>query len=142
MKIILMFIITLLSSPCIAKEEYENIMDVSYISCFDGDTCKFNIKDIPDIFGKNINVRLYGIDTPEIRAKCKKEKDAAYIARDYVRNILENSSRVDLITPSRGKYFRIVADVQADGKSISEELIESGLAVPYYGKNKIKNWCE
>jgi len=91
---------------------------------------------------KRINVRLYGIDTPEIRTKCKKEKDLAYIARDYVRNILENSNNVDLVNPTRGKYFRIVADVQADGKSVSKELIENGLAVPYYGRTKIKNWCK
>lgn len=136
-----LFLLTLVLLCPIASHA-KDFNNVEYLSCFDGDTCKFNIKYIPDIFGKNINIRLYGIDTPELRTKCKKEKDLAYAARDYVRNILENSNNVDLVNPTRGKYFRIVADVQADGKSISEELIEKGLAVPYYGKKKTKDWCK
>ncbi len=42
----------------------------------------------------------------------------------------------------RGKYFRIVADVYVDGKSLAESLIEANLGVPYYGKTKIKDWCK
>jgi len=42
----------------------------------------------------------------------------------------------------RGKYFRIVADVYVDGKSLAESLIEANLGVPYYGMTKIKDWCK
>ena len=33
----------------------------------------------------------------------------------------------------RGKYFRIVADVYADGKNLAEALVGSGMTVRYNG---------
>ena len=42
----------------------------------------------------------------------------------------------------RGKYFRIVADVYADGVSLTDKLIKSGYAVPYDGGTKAKDWCK
>jgi endonuclease YncB( thermonuclease family) len=42
----------------------------------------------------------------------------------------------------RGKYFRIVAFVYIDGKSLGDELLKHGLAIKYEGKKKVKDWCE
>jgi len=42
----------------------------------------------------------------------------------------------------RGKYFRIVARIIADGVDISDLLIERQLAVFYDGGTKVKDWCE
>jgi len=42
----------------------------------------------------------------------------------------------------RGKYFRIVGRLIADGVDISDLLIERHLAVPYDGGTKMKDWCE
>ena len=39
----------------------------------------------------------------------------------------------------RGKYFRIVARVIADGEDISDLLIERQLADPYDGGTKVKD---
>lgn len=39
----------------------------------------------------------------------------------------------------KGKYFRIVADVYLDNKSLTEMLINNNLAVFYNGGKKIKN---
>jgi len=41
----------------------------------------------------------------------------------------------------RGKYFRIVADVSIDGKSLAKSLINAKLAVIYDGGKKTKDWC-
>lgn len=41
----------------------------------------------------------------------------------------------------RGKYFRIVADVVADGEMVKDALIENSLAVLYNGGTKLKDWC-
>ncbi len=46
-----------------------------------------------------------------------------------------------LIDAERGKYFRIVARVQADGKDIGQSLIDRGMAVEYDGGKKTKEWC-
>jgi len=42
----------------------------------------------------------------------------------------------------RGKYFRIVGRLKADGVDISELLLQEGLAVAYDGDTKTKDWCE
>ena len=42
----------------------------------------------------------------------------------------------------RGKYFRIVGRLMADGVDISDLLIERQLAVLYDGGTKTKDWCE
>ena len=39
------------------------------------------------------------------------------------------------------EYFRLVARLEADGVDLSALLIEKGLAVPYDGRTKIKDWC-
>lgn len=41
----------------------------SIIRVYDGDTFYANLFSIPDIFGKNIGIRLYGVDTPELNSK-------------------------------------------------------------------------
>jgi len=48
---------------------------------------------------------------------------------------------VELRNLQRGKYFRIVADVYADGINVGDQLINEGLAVPYDGGRKTKDWC-
>ncbi len=48
---------------------------------------------------------------------------------------------ITLKNVERGKYFRIVATVEADGQDVSDLLIQEGLAVPYEGGTKGKNWC-
>ncbi len=138
MKTLFLYLLLLLPVNALADDIY----DVDYVRNYDGDTITVDINYFPNLFGKEIGIRVNGIDTPEIRGKCQKEKDMAYIAKEVVRSVLVNSKRIDLINPQRGKYFRIVADVYADGVSISEELLKKGLAVPYYGRTKTKNWCE
>ena len=90
---------------------------------------------------------MEGIDTPEIRGQCQKEKDLAKEARDLVRGLLNNAQSITLIIDDnpkevRGKYFRIVGRLIADGQDISDLLIERQLAVPYNGGTKVKDWCE
>jgi len=41
----------------------------------------------------------------------------------------------------RGKYFRIVGRLIADGQDISDLLIQKNLAVLYVGGTKTKDWC-
>jgi len=88
-----------------------------------------------------------GIDTPEIRGQCQMEKDLAYEARDLVRGLLDNAQTITLSIDDdpkevRGKYFRIVGKIIADGVDISEVLIQKNLAVLYGGGTKTKDWGE
>ena len=59
-----------------------------------------------------------------------------------IADILKDAETINLKNIERGKYFRIVADVFVDGKSLADELIEAGLAVADDGGTKTKDWCE
>lgn len=119
---------------------YPPIENATYIRCYDGDTCTFTIPGWPDLAGKEIGVRIRGLDTPEIRGKCEQEKALAIRARDRLRELLRAASAIVLSEPERGKYFRIVATVLADGMDVAEVLIAEGLARRYDGGHR-EGWC-
>ena len=115
---------------------------VKYVKNYDGDTVTVNIPGLHPIVGKKISVRVNGIDTPEKRTKDKCEKKLSRTAQKLTQSLLKNAKRIDLINVQRGKYFRIVADVIADGKNIGDILIKNKLAYEYHGKTKTKmDWC-
>lgn len=110
-------------------------------SIYDGDTFRANIDSFPPIVGKKMSIRISGIDTPEMRGKCQKEKLLARQAKQHTVNLLRNAKTIKLKNLKRGKYFRIVADVYTDNISIGESLIKNNLAVRYDGGKKSKDWC-
>tara|TARA_B110000438_G_C15750080_1_gene622539 strand:+ start:982 stop:1398 length:417 start_codon:yes stop_codon:yes gene_type:complete len=110
------------------------------ISVYDGDTFRVDIDELSDIVGKNIAIRILGIDTPEIKGQCEKEKQLAIKARDFTRHYLSNASSIQLSNLKRDKYFRLLANVYADGESLAAALLANNLAVRYSG-NKKSNWC-
>jgi len=124
-----------------SKKGEESFSNVKYLSCYDGDTCRFQISGVHPLLGENMGVRLGGIDTPEIKGACPQEKDKAIEARDLLRKLLEEAGTIDLIKVRRGKYFRLVSTIVADGVDTSQVLINKGLAVAYNGRTKVKDWC-
>jgi endonuclease YncB( thermonuclease family) len=54
------------------------------LSCYDGDTCRLDRETLP---GRD-RVRLANADTPEIEGRCRKESEAAIMARDYTRALV------------------------------------------------------
>jgi len=100
-----------------------------------------NIASLPPIVGKNIPIRVNGVDTPEIRGKCQYENNLALEARDFVRDKLSNAKEIKLTNLQRGKYFRVVANVLVDGVSLEQELLDNELAYEYSGGKKL-SWCE
>ena len=121
--------------------------DVQYVKNYDGDTITVNLPGVNDFFGREIAVRVLGVDTPEIQGACESEKALAIKARDYVHKRLSRARRIDLVDISKGKYFRIVARVMVFGRgrssrSLSTGLLRMGYAKPYDGKTKKPNWCK
>lgn len=123
-----MIFIILLIFNLNANYEFKN---VKYVKNYDGDTITFNIDGVHPFFGNNIRVRLARIDAPEINSKNKEEKLKALITKKYVSNVLSNAKKIELKDTKRCKYFRIIADVIVDGKSLSDDLLEKQLAVKY-----------
>jgi len=140
MKQIFLLIVCIGFSSVQAAPEYGTAIVSKVISVYDGDTFRVDIDSLPPIVGKNIPIRLNGVDTPEIRGKCQYEKDLAIKARDFVRNKLANAKEIKLNNLQRGKYFRVVADVMVDGVSLEQELLENELAYKYSGGKK-SSWC-
>ena len=124
-----------------AAPEYGTVLVSRVISVYDGDTFRVDIDSLPPIVGKNIPIRLNGVDTPEIQGKCQYEKDLALKARDFVRKKLANAKEIKLTKLQRGKYFRVVADVMIDGVSLEQELLDNELAYKYTGGKK-SSWCD
>jgi endonuclease YncB( thermonuclease family) len=139
-RLLLVFILFLGVFAAQAAPEYGTVIVSKVISVYDGDTFRVDIDSLPSIVGKNIPIRLNGVDTPEIQGKCQHEKDLAIKARDFVRNKLANAKEIKLTKLQRGKYFRVVANVLLDGVSLEQELLENKLAYKYTGGKK-SSWC-
>ena len=109
---------------------------VRIVKVYDGDTCtilfrwkKQNIKT---------SCRIIGIDTPELRTKNKVEKELGYKAKEFLVNLIfEKVLRVKF--GKDGKYGRPLVEIFLhNGQSISDIMISSGHAKPYFGGTKQK----
>jgi len=120
---------------------YGTFRGAQYVRNYDGDSITMNLPGLHPILGKEIVIRVAGVDTPEIKGQCTEEKAKAREAKRFVKSILQDAKTIDLYKISRGKYFRILADVQVDGQDLGTILVDRGLAVEYYGGKKTKDWC-
>lgn len=116
---------------------------VKYLRNYDGDTVTVKIPNVHPLLGDNISVRVVGVDTPEKTGKKPCEKERARDAQRLVENLLKTAQSIELRHVERDKYFRVLAEVWADGRSIGDALIKNGLAYPYDGGRKPAslNWC-
>jgi endonuclease YncB( thermonuclease family) len=110
------------------------------VEVIDGDTLRVRAKIW---LGQEILVlvRLRGVDTPELRGKCDREKQMARAARELVSR-LAAAGPLSLTGISGGKYYgRVVASVtNAQGEDLAPLLLEAGLARAYGGAKRT-GWC-
>jgi endonuclease YncB( thermonuclease family) len=125
---------------CVSLFALDIQSDIDIVRVYDGDTFYVDINGWPELVGKNMPIRIAGIDTPEIRTRDKKEKRLAMKAKVILEGLLRNADILELKNCKRGKYFRIVADVYVDGVNVAEILIEHGLAYEYDGGTKHPPW--
>ncbi len=115
---------------------------VKYVSNYDADTIKFDIPHVHPLLGHEISVRVRGLDAPEMKGKNACEKTKAKEAKAFVASIFQHAKRIDLVNAGKDKYFRILADVEVDGVSLTDALLHRGYAYTYLGKTKQKvDWC-
>ncbi len=117
-------------------------------SVYDGDTvrCIFGVPDIANGKQFDWSCRLVGIDTPEIRGSGPREKEWAYRARDFVRDLVLNKE-VHLDIQGEDKYGRLLVYVFVEEDTstmvnVSMELLARGLAAPYSGVGSKVRWEE
>ena len=110
--------------------------------CYDGDTCNAKMLGVPDTL-KKIKIRINGIDTPEIKGKCEREKKLALEAKIFINDLIKNSTVIYLKNLKWGKYGgRVVADLYIDKRDYREYLKGKNFYVEYYGGKKTEDWCE
>ena len=124
-----------------ADKQYGSVVVSEVTSIYDADTFRVNIKDWPDIIGERMSIRVLGVDAPEIRGKCKSEKQAARRAKQFSVAKLRSAKKIELRDIQRGKYFRILANVYLDGQSLAEALIQAEHARAYNGGTRA-GWCD
>lgn len=108
-----------------------NFFGVQYVRNYDGDTATVNIFEVHPILGREIGVRIAGIDTPEIGSGEKALK-----AKIYLEELLTSAKQIDLRKCTRGKYFRIVCDIMVDDQSVSSMIVGEGYSVWLEGSDE------
>lgn len=137
----LLFLFLPLTTLAAKDTTYGNLVVSKIRSVYDGDTFRADIAGVHPIIGHNVSIRIYGVDTPEIRGECPSEKRKAKNAQRFVEQALTLAKTVELRDVRRDKYFRLNADVYVDGRSVSAMLIKHGMAYPYFGETK-QDWCQ
>ena len=99
------------------------------IDVYDGDTVTA-IVDLGFLHFQEMKLRLYGIDTPELRGD---EKEAGIVVRDLVREMILNKDvEIHSYKDKQGKYGRYLANLIVDGLDVNQWLVDNGHAKSYF----------
>ena len=115
---------------------------VNIIKVMDGDTVDVDIDLGFGVWIKDERVRIMGIDTPESRTRDKEEKKFGLAAKKRLQELLGESAVLATQVNKngedmKGKFGRILGDFRAaDGRLVTEIMIEEGHCVPYFGGSK------
>lgn len=110
------------------------------LDVLDGDTLSVRMKVW---IGQEIetHVRIAGMDAPELKSKCRQERDRATAAKQALTDMLADG-KVTLYNIRLGKYAgRVLAQaVNTDGIVLADHMIDTGHARPYQGAKRL-GWC-
>ena len=125
---------------CFAKSSHNtfNFSSVELINCYDGDTCRFNILDshFPQYLNP-MSIRVYGVDTKEMKSKNLQDKEKAIEAKNFTINFVKVANKdLKLINCIKDKYFIFDCEFTFKDKNLAQELINNNLAIPYFGGKK------
>jgi endonuclease YncB( thermonuclease family) len=121
-------------------------VEADVVKVTDGDTIQVAAYIWPDAVTIK-DVRIRGIDTPEIRGRCQYEKDMAAAAKSFVVDLVnKNKKRVKLTVigcnAAEGAGFgRCLANVTVGSVPIAGALIEKNLARTNNGEPR-QSWCD
>lgn len=112
------------------KPAYEYNAKVTAV--YDGDTYTVDIDLGLGVWMRGQKIRLFGVDTPEVRGEGKAEGKRV---RDYVRDvILDQPVLLKTRRDKKGKYGRWLAKVIVSKPNglldISTHLVKRGMAIP------------
>jgi len=95
---------------------------------YDGDTVTA-VVDLGFLHYQEMKLRLFGIDTPELRGE---EREEGLVVRDILRGlILDKEVEIHSYKDKQGKYGRYLATIFLDGQNINQWLVDEGHAEVY-----------
>ena len=103
-------------------QKYADVTVSRLLHIVDGDTFRCDIDKHTPIAGKNISIRLRGINTPELKSKAPELRKSAYEEKERLERLLTSAKVIELRNLGRDKYFRINADVYIDGEPLLPKL--------------------
>ena len=122
-----------------AKKMDKHIYSAKLVRVVDGDTADAMIDLGFNVWVKN-RIRFMGVDAWESRTRNLEEKKKGLAAKDYVKDLLENSDEGKFLLKSHGvgKYGRVLGElfVKGNDTSVNDLLKENGHASEYYGGKK------
>lgn len=139
---LLIAFLTLLAFASSAQAQEVTIYpsDIKYI--YDGDTFYIHCRDGLRCEKGKLGVRLAEIDTPELKGKCKAEKELARQAKQVTVEFLRSAESILLTIDDKrpyGYYGRLIASVSVAGQDLGKLLISRAVARPY--GNGREPWC-
>lgn len=135
MKKIIILIIVFLSNTIYSQDYYTYKANV--IRVYDGDTVWCDIDLGFNIVLKNIKIRLYGINTPEVKTKNTLEKEAGIKVRNYVRELILNKEvTLKTFKNKNSKYGEYLGLIFIRDLNLNKNLITRNFCHEYYGDRK------
>jgi micrococcal nuclease len=127
-------------APAAAAKMFRGPVEATVVEIIDGDTFLADAQVWPG-HSVRVNIRIRGIDAPEMKARCEAERTAALRARDALA-LLVADKPVSISNIGGAKYYgRVLADVATpDGLAIGPILLGENLVRPYAG-GKRAGWC-
>ena len=129
-------------SPAMAKRRnnFAGPVSARVLEVLDGDTLLAEAEIWPGQTLR-VNIRVRGIDAPEMKSRCRAEREAALKARAALSDLVAGGA-ISLSNIGGAKYYgRVLADVATEaGETVAAAMLDQGLARPY-GGGKRQGWC-
>lgn len=121
---------------CVTNNIFENhhLYRANVTKVYDGDTVTVDIQLGMDIVMKSQSIRLYGINTPEVKGV---SREMGLLVRDFVRKeIMNKQVFIQTINDKKGKYGRLLGVIlyrNSEGHLVclNDLLLENEMAIEY-----------
>lgn len=139
---VMALVVSVGSGPVAASETnlFPGPVRAQVLDVLDGDTFLAEALVWPG-HSVRINIRIRGIDAPEMKCRCEQERVAALRARAALAEMI-GAGGISISNIGGGKYYgRVLADVTTEqGAGVAAALLERAL-VRGYGGGKRESWC-
>lgn len=133
-------VLLLAGGPADAAKNFKGPVEATVVEVIDGDTFLAEAHVWPG-HSVRVNIRVRGIDAPEMKSRCEGERAAALHARAVLAELIGRGA-ISISNIGGAKYYgRVLADVATgDGAAVSDIMLERNLVRPYRG-GKRRSWC-